>query len=216
MAILSGEDLNDFMSNPEWTEKQHTQADKLMRRLESTLAAALGGAPIDPIPWVEEAEILEKGLVSTRYPVFSVQKIGLTAVAEGAALPDPYVLQGHWVRLKPGADWGISSLFTPSVTSSGLDGLAGLAGFGSGGIVEHRPSPVIGRTLIEYQAGWGPEGALELAILRKGEAIFGWRNADTVQISGTDADKQPARPKEDWTEDELALLDIYRTLTITR
>lgn len=218
MAILNGDDLNSYMSCPVWTDQQKNEADKLMRRLESSLAAALGGAPIDPEPWIEEADILDKGLVATRYPVHSVQRIGLgtAAIAEGEPLPEPFVLQGHWLRLKPGTDWSITRPFDPGVTSVSLDGLAGLAGFGAGGVFEQPRSPIIGRTYVEYQAGWGPEGALELALLRKGEAIFGWRNSDTVQVSGTNADKQPARPKEDWTEDELKLLDVYRTITITR
>jgi len=115
VAIVSGQDLNDFMSNPQWTEGQHRQADKLCRQLESGLAAALGGAPIDPIPWVEEADILDKGLVSTRYPVYAVRKINTTTIAEGDPLPEPFMLQGHWLRLKPGSSsWGITSPFTPA------------------------------------------------------------------------------------------------------
>lgn len=216
MAIVSGQDLNDFMSNPPWTDDQHRQADKLCRQLESSLAAALGGAPIDPIPWVEEADILDKGLVSTRYPVHAVRKIDTTTIAEGDPLPEPFMLQGHWLRLKPGTSWGITSPFTPGITSVSLDGLAGLAGFGAGSVYEMPRSSILGRTLVEYDAGWGPEGALELAILRKAEAIFGWRNSDTVQISGTNADKAPARPSQDWTEDELKKLDVFRTITITR
>lgn len=215
MAIVNADDLNDFMSNPEWTEEQKREADRTCRRVESSLAAALGGAPIDPIPWTETANILEKGLVATRYPVFSVQKIGDTVIAADDPLPEPYVLQGHWLRLKPSALPG-GLLPAPRVTSSNLDGLAGLAGFGSGTVMMPPRSPIISEVDIEYMAGWGPEGALELAILLKTEAIFGNRNSDTVKMSGTDTDKPPPKPKERWTDEELKTLEVYRTMDITR
>lgn len=218
MAIVGGEDLHEFMSRPQWSEQQMAEADRLCARLEQSLADALG-APIDPIPWSETAVVLASGLVATRYPVSSVQEIGGVSVPADTALPDPWILAGRWVRLKAGRTVppGASTAGGVSVTSSELDGLAGLAGFGEG---TGRPLGLaLGRVDITYRAGWGRVGTLELAVLHKAEAVFGNRNDDTVELtSGTGATRTTPRPRERWTREELESPDLqfFRNLHLTR
>jgi hypothetical protein len=217
VAILSGEDLRAFMSDPEWTDAQLREADRLMARVESTLASALG-SPIDPVPWTETARVLESGLVATRYPVASVQRLGDVEVADGAALPAPYVLQGHWVRVPDGQSAALSPLggSYPLVSSSSTDMFAGLGGYGEVGMAGRVRG--YGSVFIAYMAGWGALGALELGLLRKGEAIFGNRNADSVATNrNLDVDKPPAKAKETWTDEEIENeLGIFRNVHVLK
>lgn len=222
MAIVGGEDLNNHMSNPQWTEAQEREADRLCARLEQSLGDALG-APIDPIPWSETASVSRKGLVCTKYPVARVTEIGGVTVAEDAPLPNPWLLAGHWVRLKAGhtvpSTASAVPLSLPVLFSSDSDGLAGLAGFGTG-LTYGGPArnPFVGQVDITYMAGWGEVGTLTLAVLRKAEVVFGNRNADTVEIGrGTDAARPQPKQPEHWTAEELAADDLqyFRNIHLT-
>jgi len=213
--IVSVKRLKSYMSSPQWNDDQQDAAADVLAGLESTLEGALAGAFVTPRPRVEEAVILESGLVVTRQPVAWVTSIDTVATdvpempedaqpGEGQTLVSPWTLTEHRLRRigRPGYTGGYSSLYPPDPTAWGIP--AGRVG-GAVGVVT-----------VGYLAGWGGVPALAKAILDKARAIMFNTHDDTAVMRNTDAAKAPPVPSEDWTDGELAKLGIFRNLAAWR
>jgi hypothetical protein len=213
--IVSVKRLNSYMSSPQWNDDQQDAAADVLAGLESTLESALFGAFITLRPRVEEAVILESGLVVTRQPVAWVTSIDDTATAvpdmpedampgEGQELVSPWTLTEHRLRRigRPTLTGGYATLYPSVPTAWGLP--AGRIGGG------------VGVVTVGYLAGWGNVPALAKAILDKARAIMFNTHDDTAAMRNTDAAKAPPVPSEDWTDGELAKLGIFRNLAAWR
>lgn len=214
--IVDVKRLNKYMSSPQWNDDQQDAAADVLAGLESTLESALYGSFITLRPRVEEAVILESGLVVTRQPVAWVTSIDGTDTAdptmpddaepgEGQTLVSPWTLTEHRLRRigRPGfALGGYSSLYPPDPTAWGIP--AGRIG-GAVAVVT-----------VGYLAGWGNVPALAKAIMDKARAIMFNTHDDTAAMRNTDAAKAPPVPSEDWTDAELAKLGTFRNLAAWR
>ncbi len=213
--IVDVKRLNKYMSSPQWTDDQQDAAADVLAGLESTLESALYGSFISTRPRVEEATVLESGLVVTRQPVAWVASIDGVATdvpempedatpGEGQTLASPWTLTEHRLRRigRPGALGGYSSLFPPDPTAWGIP-----VGRVGGGVAV---------VTVEYLAGWGNVPALAKAILDKARAIMFNTHDDTAAMRNTDAAKAPPVPSEDWTDTELAKLGTFRNLAAWR
>lgn len=213
--IVDVKRLNKYMSSPQWNDNQQDAAADVLAGLESTLESALYGAFITPRPRVEEATILESGLVVTRQPVAWVASIDGTATddpampedatpGEGQTLPSPWTLTEHRLRRigRTTAFGGYTSLLPSEPTAWGLP--PGRIGGG------------VGVVTVSYLAGWGNVPALAKAIMDKARAIMFNTHDDTAAMRNTDAAKAPPVPAEDWTDSELAKLGTFRNLAAWR
>jgi hypothetical protein len=193
--IVKQEELNRYLSNPVWDAEMQEAAQTLLDDLTDSLARALWGSRIVPSPFAERAPIIARtGQVITRYPVFSVTELEGDPIT---ALPSGWQLDRHRLyQVNTGSNAGFNFLQT------------GWGGFGN--------TPVQGEysgwVTLGYQAGWGPEPALKLAILRKGKALFLNNNDDTLIARGTSADPPQPLPNEDWTAAELDPLGTFRRI----
>lgn len=206
--MVTGERLNSFLSEPEWTPDQEAEADLLCAEIEDSLAAALYHTKITPEPFTERAPVLGSGLVALRYPCHQIIRIeGVPPIPpEGVPLPDPYRLFEHrlW-RGIPGTGWRQPVL--GSCDGSGFYATGSLLGGGGGGAGGG------GDIEVSYMAGWGPQPALVKAILQKAKTIFLNNHDDTMSTRGTDAQAPPPIAPEIWSEEELAALGVFRRLS---
>lgn len=196
MAIVDAQRVNRYLSDPFWTENQWTEAETLCVEKEDELAGRLV-SPITPIPFSEVAAVLDSGLVATTYPVVTVTAFLGDPVDEDNPLPEGWALINHRVRNTANAP----ALGT--LTSSTFWTLSnGAASRIQGG----------GRVNIDYQAGWGAAPALANAVLRKVAAIMKNRHDDTLitDDAGSASGKQTPTVREEWTDNELATLGVYR------
>jgi len=196
--------LNRYMSEPRWTTAQEIEADRHCAAVERELEGHLFGAKITPVPMTEVAAVGREGMVTTSLPVASVISLNgapITTGDDGPVLPEGYSLRSH--RL-----W-LASTTTDAWTF-------GVPWF------ESRPSPYSGApyytgysVTVQYLGGWGAEPALVEAILRKAARRMSGRHADTVVLTGLNA--QPANApangeSPNFTEDDLKALGPYRNL----
>lgn len=214
--IVDVKRLNKYMSSPQWTDDQQEAAADVLAGLESTLESALSGAFISLRPRVEQAVVLKSGLVVTRQPVAWVASIDGTATddptmpedatpGEGQTLASPWTLTEHRVRRIGSPGFGLTgySTLTPSDPTAW-------------GLPAGRVGGAVATVNLSYLAGWGNVPALAKAILDKARAIMYNTHDDTAVMRNTDGTKAPPVPSEDWTDDELEKLGIYRNLAAWR
>jgi len=201
MSVVSRERLKAFMSSPGWSAQQDETAELVCAAVEESLEAALFGTFITPRPWVETAPVLAgTGLVDTTYPVFTVTRLdGGPLLTPADPPPGEYRLLRHRLYRTPvGADPQTPAAGWPFVPSG-----------------EHSARQMYtGTVRVEYEAGWGPDNALILAILRKAQTLMGNRHDDTVTVRGLTASSPTKLAPEDWTEAELKPLGRYRRLGV--
>ncbi len=196
VGIVEEQRLNSFLSSPPWSPEQQAEAQELLDALEDGLASALYGTRITPEPMVEMAPIIAKsGQVATRFPVFAVTALNGEPLVDGA-LPAGWRLDRH-------------RIYSPAVAGMEL-----LAGFGQPRIAVPY-LPYSGAVTVAYDAGWGAERDLVLAILRKAKNIWLNNNDDSIVARATSADPPQPLPSEDWSDDELAPLGRFRRLDLT-
>lgn len=191
MAIVTAERLHRHMSEPQWNPGMWEEAGDLLEEIEDALGAILG-SPISGKAFTETATILGSGLVNTTYPVISISALNGATIADGAALPEGWAVRDHWLRAEQ----------VPAPTSFTMWQPLGTVGRVEG----------IGSVAVTYSAGWGDIPALRRAILRKGAAIMGNRHSDAISYRALDADQPPKAEPEEWTEEDLKPLELYRNL----
>lgn len=201
MGIVTAKRLNRFLSGPNWTDDLYDEAAQLCQEIESTLADNLM-TMISTVPWTEQVSILQTGLVATRYPVNSVDSINGTPVT--GDLPAPWVIQNGRLR------WTATSDFPPSPDPA----FSLLTGWSALGVAPRVQG--IGMVNLAYQAGWGDNDTLRLAILRKVGVIWLNRHDDSIIARNLDSQSPPPLPSEEWTDAELKPLGIYRNLAVWR
>jgi hypothetical protein len=209
--IVGVERLNKYMSSPQWTASQQDAAADVLAGLESTLESALSGAFITPRPRVEQAPVLESGLVATRQLVAWVTSLDGVATddpeppegaapGEGQELPGTWTLTEHRLRRIGRPAYSALTLAEPTAW----------------GVPASRVGGATSTVTIGYLAGWGNVPALAKAILDKARAIMWNTHDDTAVMRNTDGAKAPPVPSEDWTDAEIAKLGIYRNLSAWR
>lgn len=198
--------LNLHMSSPQWTAAQAAEAERVGNAVERELSAALYGAPITPVPRSEVVTVTREGMVATSLPVARLDSLnGLTIVTDpttGAPtnLPAGYTLRDHrlWQDLTAGA------------------GAFGVPWWGGPGEVSFASGPYYTgySVALTYLGGWGPEPALVEAILRKAAVRMSGRHADTVVISGLNAQPSNRQPREspNFTDEDMRSLGRFRAL----
>jgi len=201
MGVVSRERLKSFMSSPSWSAQQDETAELICAAVEESLEGALFGTLITARPWTETVPVLaDTGMVDTTYPVSTVTRLDDGPLLEPTGpLPEGYRLQRHRLyRTQVGVE--------PQT-------LAARWPFVPGG---ERPArqTYVGTVRIEYEAGWGPDSALVLAILRKAQALMGNRHDDTMTVRGLTASSPTKLAPENWTDAELKPLGRYRRLGI--
>lgn len=197
MAIVTAQRINDYLSNPEWSETQWAEAARLCVEREDDLAERLS-TPIEPIEWSETAAVTDTGLVATTYPVFAVTEFLGAPVDDDHPLPTGWSLRRHRVRMDTEA--------------------SPLPMWSSYGTLWPRPSGVAsriqgsGEVSIAYRAGWGDVPALANAVVKKVSAIMKNRHDDTLVTddAGSASGRQVPTVVEEWTDDELAGLGTFR------
>jgi len=201
MGVITAERLRGFMSSPRWTAPQVEAAELICEAVESSLEDALFGAFISPRPWAETAPVLtDGGLVDTTHPVYRVTCIAGRVVAQDALLPAGWRLQDQRLYRLPQS--------TPDATATMTSGWPYTLGY--------RPTQPMYSSHVDigYEAGWGPRGALVLALLRKAQKLVDNRHSDTVTVRGLTTAAPPKLVPEDWTDAELKALGRYRRLGI--
>lgn len=197
MGVVNAQRVNEYLSQPFWNESQWAEAERLCVEREDDLAGRLV-SPISPIPYSESATVLDTGLVATTYPVFSVTEFLGLPVDEDNPMPVGWVLRQHRVRAQPG-------LSVPALGSA----------WGALWPVTGGAAPRIqgsGQVAIVYEAGWGPVPALVNAIVRKVAGVMKNRHDDTIVTddAGSASGRQTPTAPEEWTDNELAGLGVYR------
>lgn len=197
MSIVDAQRVNSYLSDPYWTENQWLEAAKLCEEKEDELASRLV-CPITPTPYSESATVLDSGLVATTYPVASVISFLGEPVDEDHPLPEGWALTQHRVR----ATATSTPLSVGLLSSTAFWQVSGSAPRVQGG----------GQVAIEYRAGWGEVPALVNTILRKVAAIMKNRHDDTLVTddAGSATGKQVPTVVEEWTDNEIATLGIFR------
>lgn len=199
MAIVTAQRVNSYLSSPFWTEGQWDEAERLCVEREDELAAWLNSRPVDSTNYSETAAVLDTGLVATTYPVLTVTEFLGEPVDEDHPLPSGWRLVGHRVR-------GDLSAIAAPVLISGYGTLWPV----SSGVASRIQGS--GQVSITYQAGWGEVPALVNAVLRKVAAIMKDRHDDTLVTddAGSASGRQTPTLTEQWTDDELAGLGVFR------
>lgn len=217
MSLVTLERLHRYMNSPEWTEEQKDAIGDILRGVQGQLEGCLSGANLVPRQMYEVAPILPSGLLATRQPVFSVQKIDSVVVDGTHPLQLPWVHTEHRLRHTSPAGYLSGVLALPSTTDA----------WGAASVprVEN-----VGRATVLYMGGWGENpaadgtdnpalcdtSALVLAILAKAKAIVRNRFDDSIVINGTDNENAPRLERETWSKEELAPLGIFRNIGARR
>jgi hypothetical protein len=194
VAIVTVDQLNDFMSSPLWTSAQRAACADILTEVEADLEAVLC-APVSPEPREEVAGVLPSGLVATTAPVVVVTSVDGTAAPDAATLSDlGYTLGADgWLRRREPA-----SLFGPVTVG-----------------LTTPPVAAIAAVSLAYQAGWGDRPWCRGAILRRAAAMMANRHADTVTATGLDA--QPPPPaSEGWDQTAKTAIQRYRIRGVRR
>lgn len=202
MAIVDATRLNSFLSSPQWSLEQYEEASELLEEYEEQLGDLLM-TKITPVPWVEDAAVLLSGTLATAHPVASVTSL------DGVAVDDTHPLGPAWFHAPPPESrlrWVDPSNFPPT----GPPQFSLMTGWSPIGRVPRVAG--IGSVRISYMAGWGDVRALRIALLRKVGVVFLNRHDDSVQVRNLDSSEPPPLPTEEWTDEELRPLDVYRNL----
>jgi hypothetical protein len=195
VAIVDVDRLNRHLGSPRWSDDQSEEAADLLDEVEDGLASALN-TKISPVPYVETCPVLASGLVLTKYHVYSVSRVGDAAAGSDGTPPSGWLLQDHWLRM----DTASSSGPAPSL------------GFGLSA-----PSVAsIGMINVRYQAGLGNVPALRRAILKRTGIIFNNRHDDTVVVRDLEAAEPVRLGPEEWSDEELDALSVFRIVRVTR
>lgn len=203
MSLVTPQQLNDYMNNPQWTDGQKRSVAFILDGVEGQLSGALSGAYLTPVEMHEVAPILPSGMLATRQPVFAVLSVDGVTVDDDHPLQSPWVLTEHRLRNISISAPPLGVLTLPSTPSAW--GAANLAR------VENA-----GQATVRYMGGWGdtPQTkALILAILNKAKAITNNRFDDRIGTSsGSDSDPVIRPERETWSADELKPLGIFRNI----
>lgn len=191
MAIVTVEQVRDYLSHPSWTDSQRRACAQQIDYSQALLADWFR-VPIESTETRTEMVpvLAETGLVATTYPIHTLVTIGGEA-APGGVPPVPYEIRdGAW-------------LYDPTYDT-------GLLGYTT------RPFSLIGPTgpplvVVSYLPGWGAKDDIVGAIIKKVAAVMLNRHDDTVAARNLDGEK-PTELKEDWTDQELAMLRNRRRL----
>lgn len=198
MGIVDAKRLNKFMSSPEWTNDQTLAVGDVLDGLERTLESKLSNAFITPRPCVEDAPILESGLVATRQRVQSITVLDGTTIPEGDPIPTGWVIDARHRLRRVSAPPLLSAVPISAYVTNPMG---------------HVRST--GWVALTYLGGWGEDPGLRLVIMKKAANIVRNMHDDTLATSGTDG-SQPARAEEEWTDEEIAALGTYRNLAAFR
>lgn len=198
MAVVDAQRINDFLSNPQWNPAQWQECATLCEQKEALLADRLN-TKITPEPWTEEAPLLSTGLVGTTYPVYQVTRLNGADIPTGDPLPDGWLVQNHRLRRPPSTTFGLTGGFT-------LGGLSGL------------PARVenVGVVSLSYLAGFGAVPSLVASIVERVAAVMVNRHDDSVTVTEDGQARARAPLSEEWTDDDIAALGIYRNLVVFR
>lgn len=199
MAIVDVDRLNRFLGSPRWSDDQEEEAADLLDEVEDSLAARLN-TKISPVAYSESAAVLRSGLVLTRYHVYTVERINDLASASDGTPPTGWLVQDHWLRMFPAPTSGI-----PGSLAFGLYNNVDLLNVDAVGVVN-----------VSYHAGLGNVPAIRRALLRKAGAIFNNRHDETVSVRELDANEPPALAPEDWSDEEINDLSLFRIVRVTR
>lgn len=194
--------LHRYMSEPRWTTAQESEAERHCAGVERELEGHLYGARITPLPVNEVVPVTREGMVATSLPIASIASInGLAVVTDqdGPTLPDGYSLRDHrlWLASTTADAWAFGVPWFDR--QRGYSGAPFYTGYS---------------VALQYMGGWGAEPALVEAILRKAARRMAGRHADTVVLTGLNAQPANAPPNEPphFTEDDLKALGPYRNL----
>jgi hypothetical protein len=192
VPIVNSDELNKYMSAPEWSPEQKDAAKMTLAGVESTLEDQLYDAPISPRPPFQElAPITPRGVVMTRYPVFQVVEI------DGVTVDDDHPLAPPWSKPR-----GYVHRFDPAAVSSGQ-----WPSFAGGYSINERNLDAV---VLTYLPGWGPIEALRIAILEKASLTMENMHDDTMTARGTDGQKLPARTPLRFSDLEIRALSSFR------
>jgi hypothetical protein len=199
MPLITPERLNSYLSGPDWSDVQWLEAADVCAEVEGELEARLNARISAGPARTESGALLDDGTLVLSAPVHTVTELDGTTIT-GGALPTGWQL----------LDGTLSSTETSLAYSVGyptLSGGAGLVGAHHGFTVRAVP--------IVYLPGWGDVPALRSAILRKIQARWLNRHDDTVTARNLSAEAPQPLP-EDWTDDDVKRLHVYRWPTVWR
>lgn len=194
MPLITPERLNSYLSSPNWSDGQWLEVADVCAEVEGELEDALN-APISPrAARTASGALTDSGQLMLPAPVHSVSTLDGVVIPDGDPLPTGWRLEDGYLYLDPAT--------------------AGFLGSGPGYGGVHHGFTV--RTVpVTFVPGWGNRAALRSAILRKIRVRWLNQHDDTIIARNLEADA-PAPLPEEWTEDELTRLNIYRWYTIWR
>lgn len=188
MSIVTAEQVRVYLSSPSWTGEQYASVDANCAQREGELAGWLR-VPLTPEERTETVPVLASGLVATSAPIYQLFDIDNVASA-GDVPPAGYVLARGYLR-RPGATGASARPFSPLAGDSSLAAVT-----------------------VHYMAGWGPHPALAGAIMTRVGAYALNKHDDTVMARNLDGDT-PKPLRENWTEDDFAVLRAFRRPGVT-
>lgn len=200
--------LHRHMSEPRWTNAQEAEAERVVEAVERDLAAALYGAQITPVARTEVVPVTREGMAATSLPVDSIQSLNgvpIVTTDDVPALPEGWTLRDHRLWTPPTAvplQLGAQLVVSPWDDRYGYDAYSG-GPFYTGLTVA-----------VAYMGGWGGEPAIVGAILEKAAIRMSGRHADTVVITGLNAQAANRAPNAspNFTEDDMRSLGRFRAL----
>jgi hypothetical protein len=111
--VVTGRMLYRYMSEPQWTAAQDSEADRICAALESELESQLGDTHITPVRRTEVVAVTEQGLLVTSLPVHAVRRVGDLSAVDGVVAG--YDLRDRWL-------WAIDPTSVPTVARVDYDG----------------------------------------------------------------------------------------------
>lgn len=197
-AIVSAEQLRVRAGGRDWNPEQIEDATRILVEAEGEIADLLG-APISPgAARVEDAPILDDGLVCPRWPVHTVTSINDTVVDDTHPMDEWWLLEDGYLRhTDPSSSLhGIPTL-DPYATSS-----AGHA-------------YLVGTVRLGYRPGWGDVPAIRSMLTKVALARVLNVHDDTMLARDLQAEAPP--PMREPTAEEIRTkLGKWRWLQVTR